>query len=154
MIREPWEFLPEVTLTEPVDRLVVYKERRRLIAYRGGRALKGFTVGLGFSPEGDKFQQGDGRTPEGSYRIDRRNASSQYHLSLGIDYPQAAHRRRARDAGVSPGGDIFIHGQPNVRKGKPELRGDWTAGCLAVTDADIEELWRVVPIGTRVEILP
>lgn len=154
-ITEPWDLLPPPPeLTAPIDRIVVYKDRRRMIAYRHGKPLKGYSIGLGFAPEGDKFQQGDGRTPEGIYRIDRRNGQSSYHLSLGIDYPQASHRTRAQDAGVSPGGDIFIHGQPNQRKGKPDLPGDWTAGCVAVTNAEIEELWRVTPIGTQVEILP
>ncbi|MFV0360035.1 L,D-transpeptidase family protein [Tropicimonas sp.] len=145
---------PPPALTQRIDRIVVYKHHRRLIAYRGGEALKGYSIGLGFAPEGDKSRQGDGRTPEGLFRIDQRNGQSQYHLSLGIDYPQPEDVRRAAELGVSPGGDIFIHGQPNQRKGAPDLRGDWTAGCMAVSDAGIEELWRVVPLGTEVEILP
>lgn len=152
---QPWDMTPPRQLTADVDRIVVDKARRTMRVYRDGKIQKVYRpISLGFAPEGDKHAEGDGRTPEGVFRVDRRNEQSAYHLSLGIDYPQAAHRARAREAGVSPGGDIFIHGQPNRRKGRPDLRGDWTAGCVAISDAEIEELFRYTPMGTEVEILP
>ncbi|SFD06772.1 L,D-transpeptidase family protein [Tropicimonas isoalkanivorans] len=151
----PWDMTPPRHLEANVDRIVIDKRRRTMRVYRDGEIRKVYRpIALGFAPEGDKFQEGDGRTPEGTFRIDRRNDRSAYHLSLGIDYPQPHHRSRARGAGVSPGGDIFIHGQPNQRKGRPDLPGDWTAGCVAITDAEIEELFRYTPMGTVVEILP
>ncbi|MCQ0971254.1 L,D-transpeptidase [Paracoccus sp. TK19116] len=144
----------EAPLTGPIDRIVIDKGDRRLDVFRDGRRLKTYRVALGFSPEGDKTRQGDGRTPEGVFRVDRRNPSSAYHLSLGIDYPQADDRAAARAAGVDPGGDIFIHGQPNQRPDGEVLAGDWTAGCIALSDAEIRELWDATPDGTPVEILP
>lgn len=137
-----------------VDRIVVEKGARRLTVYRDGAALRSYRVALGFAPEGDKQRQGDGRTPEGTFRIDRRNARSAYHLSLGLDYPRPDEVARARAGGYSPGGDIFIHGQPNGLGRLGALPYDWTAGCIALSDAQIEELWRVVPLGTEVEIRP
>ncbi|SNS88792.1 L,D-transpeptidase family protein [Tropicimonas sediminicola] len=152
---QPWDMTPPRQLTAEIDRIVVDKTRRTMRVYRDGRIQKVYRpIALGFAPEGDKFEEGDGRTPEGVFRIDRRNDQSAYHLSLGIDYPQRSHRARASEAGVSPGGDIFIHGQPNQRKGRPDLRGDWTAGCVAISDDEIEELFRYTPMGTEVEILP
>lgn len=116
--------------------------------------LRAYPVALGFSPEGDKAREGDGRTPEGRFTIDRRNAASAYTLSLGIDYPRPEDRARARKAGYSPGGDIMIHGQPNAVPDGSMLPGDWTAGCIALSNAEIREIWQVVPIGTPVEIRP
>ena len=104
---------PRVPLTGVIDRIVIDKSDRLLTVYRAGEALRSYDVALGFAPEGDKTQEGDGRTPEGLFRIDRRNPQSRFHLSLGLDYPQAEDILRAAAAGVSPGGDIFIHGQPN-----------------------------------------
>ena len=112
-----------------------------------------YDVALGFAPIGDKQRQGDGRTPEGWYRIDRRNAQSRFHLSLGIDYPRPEQVARARSKGIDPGGDIFIHGQPNGYQG-PKLGNDWTAGCAAVSNAEIRQIWSRVAIGTPVEIRP
>jgi murein L,D-transpeptidase YafK len=100
------------------------------------------------------MRQGDGRTPEGAFRINRRNAHSKFHLSLGIDYPQQDDLIRASAGGYSPGGDIFIHGQPNAFFGKATLRHDWTEGCIAVSDTEIEELWLITRLGTEVEIRP
>ncbi|WP_068118163.1 L,D-transpeptidase family protein [Tropicimonas marinistellae] len=152
---EPWDMTPPRQLTGSIDRIEIDKRRRVMRAYSDGKIRKVYRpISLGFAPEGDKFQEGDGRTPEGIFRVDRRNADSAYHLSLGIDYPQPRHRARARAAGLSPGGDIFIHGQPNQRSGRPDLRGDWTAGCIAISDPDIAELFRYTPMGTVVEILP
>ena len=146
--------LPPEPLTGRIDRILIEKGARRLTVYRDGEALRSYPVALGFAPDGDKERQGDGRTPEGLFRIDRRNAGSAFHLSLGIDYPQPDDIARARAGGYAPGGDIFIHGQPNGYDAYPTLRYDWTEGCIALADAEIEELWRVTGIGTEVEIRP
>lgn len=146
--------VPVLPLRGKVDHILIEKAARRMTVYRGGAALKTYRIALGFAPAGDKVRQGDGRTPEGHFRINRRNAQSAYHLSLGLDYPQPEDLARARAGGYSPGGDIFIHGQPNQLQGKPTLRRDWTAGCIAVTDAEIEELWAAAANGTTVEIRP
>lgn len=151
---EPWDLTPPRELTQEVDRIVIEKGRRTMAVYRDGEILKRYPVALGFAPEGDKERQGDGRTPEGVYRIDRRNSQSRFHLSLGIDYPREADRAEAAALGASPGGDIFIHGQPNRLPDSMMLPGDWTDGCVALTNAEIEELFRFTPIGTEVEILP
>lgn len=148
----PPEPLPP--LTGQIDRILIEKAARRLTVYRDGAALRSYAVALGFAPEGDKLRQGDGRTPEGVFRIDRRNGESRYHLSLGIDYPREDDLIRAAAGGDDPGGDIFIHGQPNGLYGKATLKHDWTAGCIAVSNAEIEELWRITPMGTEVEIRP
>ena len=145
---------PLPPLTGQIDRILIEKSARRMTVFRGDTALRSYRVALGFAPSGDKLRQGDGKTPEGLFHIDRRNAKSAFHLSLGLDYPQTGDVIRARAGGYSPGGDIFIHGQPNAFAGKATLRRDWTAGCIAVSDAEIEELWRVTPIGTEVMIRP
>lgn len=137
-----------------ITRLLVEKSARRMTAFQGDRAVREYRIALGFAPEGDKLQEGDGKTPEGIFRINRRNPESAFYLSLGIDYPQPADITRARAAGVSPGGDIFIHGQPNGANILTTIRRDWTAGCIAVSNAEIEELWAVTPDGTIVEITP
>ncbi|WP_299906098.1 L,D-transpeptidase [uncultured Paracoccus sp.] len=145
---------PQAALQGPVDRILIEKSARRMTVFRDGESLKTYRIGLGFEPDGSKLRQGDGRTPEGVFRIDRRNDASAYHLSLGIDYPRPEYRDRARAAGVDPGGDIFIHGQPNQRPDGEVLAGDWTAGCIAVSDAEIRELFAAAQIGTEVEIRP
>ncbi len=137
-----------------IDRILIEKAARRLTVFRKGEALREYRIALGFAPDGDKARQGDGKTPEGVFRIDRRNPASAYHLSLGIDYPQPDDIARAQAGGYAPGGDIFIHGQPNGLGAVATLPHDWTAGCIAVSDAAIEELWRVAPMGTVVEITP
>ena len=149
----PPEPLPPLTGT--IDRILIEKAARRLTVFREGAALRSYAVALGSAPEGAKTRQGDGRTPEGTFMIDRRNPQSAFHLSLGIDYPQGSHVAAARAAGHSAGGDIFIHGQPNRLPDALKPRtGDWTDGCIAVTDAEMEELWRITRIGTEVEIRP
>ncbi len=142
-----------VPLAERADRVLVEKAARRLTLFRDGQAIATYRVALGFAPEGDKAEEGDGRTPEGVYRVDRRNDRSRFHLSLGLSYPDAADRAAAAEAGVDPGGDIFIHGQPNGHDGPP-IPYDWTLGCLAVSNAEIREIWSRVAIGTEVEIRP
>ena len=137
-----------------IDRILVEKAVRRLTTYRNGQLVKTYRVALGSSPVGDKARQGDGRTPEGLFRINRRNDASAYHLSLGLDYPQPAALAAARAGGYDPGGDIFRHGQPNALPNGATLHRDWTAGCIALSDAEIEELWRAAALGTPVEIRP
>ena len=141
-------------LTADIDRIVIDKSDRVMTAFRDGVPVRSYRIALGFAPDGAKTRQGDGKTPEGSFRIDRRNDRSAYHLSLGINYPQASHRARAQAAGESPGGDIFIHGQPNQRPDGEVLAGDWTAGCIAISDAEIRELFAHTPTGTQVDIQP
>lgn len=150
----PWDLTPPRELTRQVDRIVIEKEKRTMAVYADGEILKRYRISLGFAPAGDKLQEGDGRTPEGIYRIDRRNAQSRFHLSLGIDYPRPEDRAEAAAQGVSPGGDIFIHGQPNSVPDHMKLPGDWTEGCVAITNPEIQELFRHTPIGTEVEIRP
>lgn len=157
LLRPPTQPGPELRQTPiagAIDRILIEKSARRLTAFQDGRPIRRFRVALGFAPEGTKARQGDGRTPEGIFRIDRRNHRSAYHLSLGIDYPRAEDRARARRAGLDPGGDIFIHGQPNELPRGTRLSHDWTDGCIAIADAEIEELFRATPIGTEVEIRP
>jgi len=136
---------PEVT------QILVRKEERRMYLLHGNQALKVYEIGLGGNPVGDKQFEGDLKTPEGGYYIDRRNPNSRYHLSLGISYPNNADRADAKALGKEPGGDIFIHG----RSGKDKGRGpDWTAGCIAVTDDEIEEVYSMVRTGTPIYIAP
>jgi murein L,D-transpeptidase YafK len=138
------------------DSIVIEKKARRLTLYHLGRPMRTYQVALGRQPVGDKLSAGDRRTPEGLFSIEDRNPNSRYHLSLRISYPDAAHRARAEALGVSPGGDIMIHGLPNGqgRIGARHRAYDWTNGCVALTDEEIEELWSTVPIGTPVEIKP
>ena len=145
---------PPAPLTGQIDRIVVEKSARRMQLMQDDRVVRSYSIALGFAPDGDKDRQGDGKTPEGEFRIDRRNDESAFHLSLGLDYPRPEDRARAAAGGYSPGGDIFIHGQPNILSEGFKLRGDWTAGCIAVTNSEMREIWAVTPIGTLVEIRP
>ncbi len=133
------------------NHIVVSKSNRVLALMNGTQTLKKYEVHLGFQPEGHKLRSGDGRTPEGRYYIDRRNPRSDFYLSLGVSYPNALDVARARAAGVRPGGDIFIHGGP--RRVADMRKKDWTAGCIAVSDAEIEEIWSMVPTGIPITIL-
>ncbi len=136
---------PEVT------RVLIYKETRKMYLMHGQEVLKTYDVGLGFAPDGDKTIRGDGRTPEGDYRVNRRNPNSEFHLSIGIDYPNAEDVAYAKSIGKNPGGDIFIHGRPwKYRKGGQ----DWTAGCIAVTNREIEDIYAMLKTGTVVSIYP
>ena len=147
---------PPVPAEEQADLVEVFKAERRMELKRQGRVLKAYRVSLGFAPRHHKEREGDGRTPEGLYAIDRRNPRSSFHLSLHVSYPDADDRARAAARGEDPGGDIFIHGLPNGwRKLRtPHGRRDWTAGCIAVTDAEIREVWARVPDGAPVRIHP
>ena len=138
----------------PIERIVVKKAERRMELWSGGRLVHVMEgVALGDAPQGHKQFEGDEKTPEGRYTIDYRNPESDYHLSLRISYPDQAARDYAEAQGKSPGGEIYIHGQPNAMPGG-RLPGDWTDGCIAVSDAEIEALWPAVAVGTPVEILP
>ena len=134
---------PEVT------RVVIYKQSRLLLLLHHNSVLKTYRIDLGFAPEGHKQVSGDGRTPEGHYTIDRRNPDSDFHLSLGIDYPNERDREYARKLGKDPGGDIFIHGQGRVLT---YMRPDWTWGCIAVTNDEMEEIYAMVRDGTPISI--
>ncbi len=157
--------IANVAVAEPVassralpiaEFLVVFKSKRRLGLYRAvdgkPELLRSYDVDLGFAPHGDKDEMGDGRTPEGTYFIDRRNENSAFHLSLGISYPNTIDFAEARARGEDPGGDIFIHGGPTRLRHR--LKRDWTAGCIAVSNAEIEEIWDMVPLGTVIVIRP
>lgn len=136
------------------DFVLVDKSDRMLTLYAAGKPLRTITgLQLGAAPAGHKRFEGDERTPEGRYTIDFANPDSSYWLSLHISYPNAADRAYAEARGRSPGGAIFLHGQPNwLPFGR--LPGDWTDGCIALANAEIEELWRLVPDGTPIEIRP
>jgi murein L,D-transpeptidase YafK len=138
------------------DRLVVTKSARTLTLERNGEPIRIYAVALGARPAGHKLQQGDERTPEGVYSIDARNADSAYHLSLRISYPNEEDRRQAAARGVDPGGEIMIHGMGSAvsRMGPLHPRFDWTDGCVAVTDEEMDEIWQLVDIGTPIEIKP
>jgi len=135
------------------DRILVEKGLGRLTLFSAGRKLKEYHVALGFSPVGPKEREGDGRTPEGIYIIDFHKPDSAFHRALHISYPSAEDNARAAEAGVSPGGDIMIHGLPNGL-GATHRVPDWTAGCIAVTDAEIDEIYDFVSDGTPIEIRP
>jgi murein L,D-transpeptidase YafK len=139
-----------------IDKIVVDKTARQLQIMREGAVVRSWPIGLGFEPEGHKTQEGDGKTPEGWYVIDYRNPESEYYLSLRISYPNDADRAQAAARGVSPGGQIYIHGQPSGIKGslRAKRMKDWTAGCIAVSDEAMDELWRLVDLGTPIEIHP
>lgn len=137
---------PEVT------RILVYKEERKMFLMHNDEVLKSYDIHLGFEPVGHKQFEGDGKTPEGHYLINRRNPNSDFYLSIGMSYPNVIDVQKARAAGKSPGGDIFIHGQspdPKYRNMK-----DWTWGCIAVTDKEIEEIYAMINLGTVISVYP
>lgn len=138
------------------DRVLVEKSARRLTLIRNGNALKTYRVALGRAPIGPKEYEGDQRTPQGIYSIDFHKPDSDYHLALHISYPEPRDIDRASAQGLSAGSDIMIHGLPNGRGwiGRFHRRSDWTAGCVAVADFEIEEIYRAVPDGTLIELRP
>jgi murein L,D-transpeptidase YafK len=139
-----------------VDKVLIEKEERLLMLLSRGKVLKTYKIALGGNPNGPKERQGDNKTPEGTYVIDSRNKDSRYHLSLHISYPNEKDKKRAKELGVSPGGDIMIHGLKNGHSwvGDSHTDVDWTKGCIAVTNEEIEEIAKLVPNGTIVEIRP
>ena len=167
----PIGLMADPPITKPLKnaRIVVLKDQRRLILYSGERLVREYSIGLGFEPVADKYREGDGATPEGSYRVCVKNPQSRFYLSLGLDYPNvadadaglkdglisesehsaivdAARQGRRPPWNTALGGEIFIHGRGSS--------SDWTLGCIALDDADIKELYAAVSIGTPVEIRP
>jgi murein L,D-transpeptidase YafK len=141
---------------EMADRVIVRKSERRLLLMRGERVLRSFDVALGLSPTGHKEREGDFRTPEGNYLLAGRNANSDFFLAIQVNYPGPGDLRRASEEGVDPGGLIMIHGQPN-RPTKPleyYRTRDWTNGCIAVSNADMVDIWLMTPDNTPIQILP
>ena len=142
--------------TEPADKVLIEKKERRLTLLSKGEEVKIYKIALGGNPIGPKERQGDNKTPEGTYIIDSRNMDSGYHLSLHISYPNEKDKMRAKELGFSPGGDIMIHGIKNglTWVGASQTEVDWTKGCIAVTNEEMEEIHKLVPNGTIVEIRP
>ncbi|MDA3887738.1 MAG: L,D-transpeptidase family protein [Allgaiera sp.] len=132
-----------------VTQILIYKSKREMYLMHGNVALKEYKIHLGNEPVGQKQVSGDGKTPQGVYYINRRNPNSEYFLSLGISYPTPAQAKNAEEAGENPGGDIFIHGE-----GDKARQGDWTAGCIAVTNKQIEDIYAMVKDGTPILIMP
>jgi murein L,D-transpeptidase YafK len=140
------------------DKILVKKSERKLYLLKDGRPIRTYRVSLGVNPKGHKERQGDNRTPEGLYYLDGRNPGSRFYKALHISYPNDKDRMAAAMRGVPPGGQIMIHGQPassRIQDLQDMLRGaDWTAGCIAVTNAEMEEIWGYTTNGTPIEILP
>jgi murein L,D-transpeptidase YafK len=147
---------PALNTLPLVDRIVVHKAERRLLLMHGGNVVRSYHVSLGLSPTGQKERSGDFRTPEGSYRLERRNARSDYFLSIKVSYPNEADLKRARVRHWNTGGSIMIHGLPNFLKHEPEFyqSHDWTDGCIALSNADMTEIWMLTPDDVPIDILP
>jgi murein L,D-transpeptidase YafK len=147
---------PQKTAPEKADSILILKKDHLMELLAGGKVIRVYKVALGQGGLAPKVRQGDGRTPEGHYIIDAKYANSQYHKAMHISYPNAEDRKRAAKLGVSPGGSILIHGLPNGKGyiGAAHRLYDWTLGCIAVTDEEIDEVWELVPVGTPVEIRP
>ncbi len=155
--------LPQIVLllsllapAETADRILILKSARTMQLFQQGRVVKTYKVALGGEPLGRKEREGDHKTPEGEYFIDAKKNPSRFYLALHISYLSAADSERARRAGVRPGGDVEIHGLGKAFGfvGSAHRMRDWTDGCVAVTNEEIEEIWKLVPVGTRVEIRP
>jgi murein L,D-transpeptidase YafK len=147
--------------SSPINEVHVYKSERRLHLLSGSHIVRSYDMRLGFDPIGHKVKEGDGKTPEGRYVIDWRNPNSQFYKSLHISYPNATDIAKAKQLGVSPGGDIMIHGSASTKQLKrlPQLmdylpKDDWTWGCIAVRNVDMDEIWKLVDNGTPIEIYP
>jgi murein L,D-transpeptidase YafK len=149
---------PPTQVTAPVkaDSILILKKDHVMELLASGKVIRIYKVALGRGGLAAKEREGDGRTPEGHYIIDEKNAASHYHKALHISYPNADDRKRASKMGVLPGGAIMIHGLPNGMEwiGASHRLYDWTLGCVAVSDAEIDEIWNMVPVGTAVEIRP
>lgn len=139
-----------------VDKIVVDKSKRKLDLYHKNEIVKTYTVALGFAPVGHKLKEGDGKTPEGTYQICQKNSQSRYHKSLRVSYPSQEDQKRAKEKRVKPGGDIMVHGLGKEFSflGKAHILSDWTLGCIALTNEEIEEIYDVVKIGTPIQINP
>ncbi|WP_225000131.1 murein L,D-transpeptidase family protein [Cesiribacter sp. SM1] len=143
-------------VAETADKVLVLKARREMQLLKEGRVLKTYKIAMGDQPVGHKQQEGDERTPEGRYTLDWRNSKSAYHKSIHISYPSEQDKARAKRLGVSPGGDIMIHGMAKKMAwiGALHTAKDWTNGCIAVTNEEMDEIWAMVKNGTEIEILP
>ena len=139
-----------------VDRVVVHKGERRLLLMHGGNVVRSYHVALGLNPEGQKERSGDFRTPEGTYRLEKRNPRSDFFLSIKVSYPNETDVKRARARHWDTGGSIMIHGLPNLLKHEPEYyeSHDWTDGCIAVSNADMTEIWMLTPDDVPIDIVP
>ena len=139
-----------------VDRVVVYKSERKLVLLSQGKQIRSYKVALGSEPVGPKTRHGDHRTPEGVYTLDSRNPNSHFYKAFHISYPSQKDIATAKKLGVSPGADIMLHGLPKEYAwvGKSHTLHDWTDGCIAVTNEEMDELWKLVPVGTPIEIKP
>lgn len=137
------------------DHVVVDKSERRLRLIANGEVFREYSIALGFSPQGQKLKQGDGKTPTGEYVLDWRNPQSDFYRSLHVSYPTPDQISKAQREGRDPGGAIMIHGQPNGSsfEGFAKITRDWTAGCIAVSNAEMDEIWRHVNDGTKITIL-
>lgn len=149
---------PAIASQAEINNILVEKEARKLYLRHDTTNIKEYDIALGSNPIGHKEKEGDGKTPEGKYTISARNHKSAYHLALRVSYPNNADIMNAKAGNYSPGGDIMIHGYPNYAPNALfnfiHKNYDWTAGCIAVTDSEIEEIWKLVPNGTPIEIKP
>lgn len=147
---------PALSTLPLVDRIVVHKGERRLLLMHGADIVRSYHVSLGLNPVGQKERSGDFRTPEGAYRLERRNPRSDYFLSIQVSYPNEADLKRAQHGHWNTGGSIMIHGLPNFLKHEPEFyqTHDWTDGCIAVSNADMTEIWMLTPDEVPIDILP
>ena len=151
-----WLFLLAQAPSVRVDRVVVYKHERKLLLLSHGREVRSYKVALGSEAVGPKTRQGDHRTPEGIYVLDRRNPNSHFYKAFHISYPNSKDLAAAKKLGVSPGSDIMLHGlgKEYAWVGKAHVLRDWTDGCVAVTNEEMDELWKMLRIGTPIEIKP
>lgn len=149
-------FAPAAATAVTADLVRVKKSEATLYLLKGGVEFASFHVAFGPHPLGAKTRQGDGRTPEGRYLLDTRNPHSSYYKSLHVSYPNTEDRRRAARQGVSPGGDIMVHGQPNGWGAYAAVtqQTNWTLGCIALSNEDMDVVWDSVPVGTPIEIEP
>ena len=146
--------LPEASFAfTPIDRVLVVKSERMLYLKSNGEIFRRYPVALGPVPWGHKLQEGDERTPEGRYVLDYKNQESRFYKSIRVSYPNLRDRLRAEELGVSPGGNIMIHGQPEGARDDAQLF-NWTDGCIAVSNEHMDEIWQLVTVGTPIEILP
>jgi murein L,D-transpeptidase YafK len=143
-------------MLQPVDRVIVQKSNRRMELFRDGAVIASYKVSLGLAPVGQKQREGDFRTPEGRYRLTRRNAQSDFFLAVQVSYPEATDIALARKNGWAPGGAIMVHGLPNLLKYSREryLSTDWTDGCIALSNEDMLDFWLLTGEGTPIEIRP
>lgn len=147
---------PELSGKPQITEVLVKKQDRRMFLLAGDEVVRSYRIGLGDNPSGHKLHEGDERTPEGQYILDWRNANSDFHKSIHISYPNEEDRELAAAWGLNPGGSIMIHGLPNDVEGMEfaYLGLDWTDGCIAVSNAEMDEIWQLVTDGTRIRILP